>query len=137
MFLQFSGIGIGDLFRVFGQFFRMLEGGFFFGREAVVVSGFQSFPVFRGEDSLRRSEMVLGSIMAAVEQADAQVDGLVQLAIERFAYARVEGGEVLQRFRTMGHRFVYVAGLAAQDLLINLFDFGRGVLRFDAADSCH
>ena len=67
MLFQFSDVGISDLFRVFGQFFCVLEGGSFFGREATIVSGFQSFPVFGSEDSLRRSEMVLGSIVATVE----------------------------------------------------------------------
>ena len=67
VFLQFSNIGISDLFRVFGQFFCVLEGGPFFRREATIVAGFQSFPVFGSEDSLRRSEMVLGSIVATVE----------------------------------------------------------------------
>ena len=68
VFLQFSNVRISDLFRVFCQFFGVLQGGFFFGREAAVVSGFQGFPIFGSEDSLRRSEMVLGSIMAAIEQ---------------------------------------------------------------------
>lgn len=74
---QFGDIGVGDLFGAFRELLRVLECGFFFVAETAVVAGFQGFPIFGSEDSLRRSEVVLGSIMAAVQERDTQVDRLI------------------------------------------------------------
>ena len=67
MFLEGVDVGIGDLFRAFRQLFRIGERGSLFLGEAAVVSGFEGFPIFGRQDSLRRSEMMLRSIVAAIQ----------------------------------------------------------------------
>jgi hypothetical protein len=135
--LQLGDIGRGDLVRSFREFLRVLECGLFLFAEAAVVAGFKSFPIFRGEYSLRRSEMVLGSIVAVIQKRDAQVGSLVEPAVESASHAGVEADKIFQRFRAVRHRFLRIARLAVQSFVVDFFHFGWSVLGFNVADSCH
>jgi hypothetical protein len=128
---------MGDLLRAFREFLRVLERGLLLFAEAAVVAGFKGFPIFRGEDSLRRSEMVLGSIVAVIQERDAQVGSLVELAVESAPHASVEAEKIFQRFRAVRHGFLHIAGLAVQNFVVDFFHFGWSVLGFNVADSCH
>ena len=58
-----------DIVRVFRQLLDVTQGGLFFRGEAGDVAFLEGLPVVGGKSgSLRRSEMVLGSIVALVEE---------------------------------------------------------------------
>ena len=137
LLFQRGDVRIADLVWTFREFLRVLKRSFFLFAEAAVVAGLQGFPIFRSKYSLRRSEMVLGSIMAVVQQGDPQVGSLIQLAVERTAHAGVEAGKTLQGFRTVRHCFVHVSGFPVQDFLVYFFYFRRGVPGFNVAYSWH
>src|ERR1700722_13222202 len=80
---------------------------------------------------------MLGAVIAAVDQRHAEVDEFVELAVERSAYAGVEGKKVLQHLRTVGQGFVDIAGFAAESFFVNLVDFGRGGFRGNQGDAGH
>lgn len=84
-------VSVGDIVRVFRELLDVAQGGLFFRGEAGDVAFLEGLPVVGGESgSLRRSEMVLGSIVALVEKRHAQVDEFGELAVERTSDARVE-----------------------------------------------
>jgi hypothetical protein len=113
MFFQRGEVGVIHVMRRLGQFFHIAQGDLFLLSETSAVAFLQRLPVLgRQAGSLRRSEMVLGSIVALVKERNAQIDHLVQLAIERAADAGVEGQEVLQHIGTVRQRLLHVAGLA-------------------------
>ena len=102
------------------------------------VATLERLPIFRGyTNSLRRSEMMLQSIVALVEHRHAYVDELVQFAIQAAACRRVESQECRKSFGLVRHDFVHVARLPAQTMFVDLLHFRARVLRFDVGDSWH
>ena len=68
--------------------------------------------------------MVLGAVVASVDQRDAKVDQFVELAVQRAPHAGVERQKVLKHLRAVGQRFLRVARLAAKCLLVDFLHFG-------------
>jgi hypothetical protein len=63
------------------QFLRKLQGCLFVGFETAIVAVLQRLPVILGQPySLRRSDVMLQSIMTAIDHRDANVDQFVQFA---------------------------------------------------------
>src|SRR5208282_2124494 len=81
--------------------------------------------------------MMLLAIMAAIDEGDAEVNHLVQPAVERSAHAGVEREEILQHLRTVRQRLLRISRFATQSFFVNLFYFGTGIFSFDQRDACH
>jgi len=84
-------VGVGDVVRRTRQFVDVVEGCPLFLRVARIASRLERGPIFWGEtDSPRRGEMVLSSIVAPVDQRNANIDQFVELTFEGAAHAGVE-----------------------------------------------
>src|SRR6267378_675728 len=81
--------------------------------------------------------MVLQAVMALVDHRSPDVDEFVELAVERAADTGVETEKVLQHVGTVRERFLHVARLALQFLVVDFFDFGRSLVGLDECDACH
>src|SRR5215472_16026187 len=81
--------------------------------------------------SLRRSEMMLQSIVASIQPRHAYINLLVQLALERSAHTRIERQEMPQHLGPVRNCLLYIAGFSFQCFLVNLLYFSTGVLRCD------
>ncbi len=102
------------------EFFGEGQRGFFFLRKGSRRWIFECLPIVRCKaGSLRRSEMVLQSIVALVDHGDAEVDQLVQPALHVAADAGIEGQKVLKYIRAVSQDFVDAVGLAFESFLIN------------------
>jgi hypothetical protein len=136
--LQPGKVIVGDLPGLAGQLLGVDERRFLRIGELGEIAVLQRAPVFGGESgSLRRSEMVLRSIVAAVENGDPDVDHLVEARRQGFADAGVESDERGKRRRHVRHGLVYVSRVAAQAVFVDLLNFGGSLLRFDERNASH
>ncbi len=89
---QRGDIGVAYAGRSARQLLGEGQRGLFFGAERSGDGILQVLPVVGGQaGSLRRSEVVLQSILAPVQQGDAYIDHLVEPALQRAAHARIKG----------------------------------------------
>src|SRR5579863_7467310 len=80
---------------------------------------------------------MLGTVVASVDQGDADVNQFVELAIERAAHACVKRQKVFQHIGTVGERLLRVARFAAKRLFVDLRHFGRSAFRGDQRNASH
>jgi hypothetical protein len=129
-------VSIGDSMRLFRQLLDVAQGGLFLRSEAGDIAFLESLPVVGGESgSLRRSEMVLRSIVALIEKRHAQIDELVEFAVERASHAGVEGEKVLEQLGTVSQSFLKVSRLAFKGFFVDVFHFTGGLGGFDQSDA--
>jgi len=84
-------VGVGDVVRHPRQFVDVVECCPLFLRVARIVARLERRPIFCGEtDSPRRGKMVLGSIVAPVDQRNADIDQFIELAVEGAAHTGIE-----------------------------------------------
>ena len=91
----------------------------------------------RESGAFRTLNMVLGAVIASVDQRDSKIYRLVHFAVERTADAGIEFQEFAEHRGTVRQRFLNVARLAFQLAIVYLFDFRAGLGGFDQSDSRH
>src|SRR5207237_1753602 len=93
-----------------GQLVGINERCLFFDGKSRYGSAVQSLPVVGAQAySLRRSEMMLQSIVTLVNRRDPDVDHLVELAIQRSSHAGVKRHKSFQSIQAMRHGLVDIA----------------------------
>src|SRR5439155_23148528 len=128
MLFQLQEILICHIVRAASEFFRVRQGSPLFFAEACVIALLQGAPVIWGQASaIGRSYMMLGAIMAAVDQRNAGIDKFIQLAVERAPHAGIKAEKILEHFRSVRQRFVGIAGLAVLGSFVILFVYLIGV----------
>src|SRR5438445_8183288 len=128
MLFQLQEILICHIVRAASEFFRVRQGSPLFFAEACVIALLQVAPVVWGQASaIGRSYMMLGAIMAAVDQRNAEIDKFIQLAVERAPHAGIKAEKLLEHFRAVRQLFLRIAALAAPRAIVNLFDFRIGL----------
>src|SRR5579864_1146014 len=122
MFLQSLDIGVSDGLGRARELLSKRECRFFLVAEPRSGWVLQVFPIFGSQaGSLRRSDVVLHSIIAAVNHRSADVNEFVKALVEPTAHGRIETDEALENFGAQRKSLVYVDGAA--DFAIDLFDF--------------
>ena len=82
IFFQRDEVGVVYFPRSSSEFFDVGEGSAFFFVVAGIISGFERGPVVGGEaDALRRGDVMLGAIVASVDQRNADVDEFIEFAV--------------------------------------------------------
>ncbi|HTD23627.1 MAG TPA: lysozyme inhibitor LprI family protein [Terriglobales bacterium] len=131
-------VAVIDIVRRARKFFGKDQCGFFFFGKRRRRWIFEGFPIVGCKaGSLRRSEVVLQSIVALVDHGNADVDQLVQPALHVAANAGIEGEKVLKYVRAVGQGFLYATRLAFQNSVVNFFYFRWCLVGFDVADAGH
>jgi hypothetical protein len=124
--------------RAASEFFRVRQRSPLFVTESCVIAVLEAAPVI--PQSRQRAWMklqMLGAIMAAIDDRHANVDEFMQLAVERPPHAGIETEKILEHLRTVRQRFLRIAWLAAEHAIVNQFDLGIGLFRFNQCDACH
>jgi len=108
-----SDVAVINIVRSAREFFGKGQCGFFFFGKRRRRWIFECLPIVGCKaGSLRRSEVVLQSIVALVDHGNADVDQLVQPALHVAANAGIEDEKILEDLRAVGQGFLYATRLA-------------------------
>ena len=103
-----------------------------------VVSFRQSFHLLRCESgAFGALNVMLRAVMAPVDQRDAQIHRLVELAVERTSHAGIEFQKPAEHGGTVRQRFLDAAGFAFQLAIVDFLNFRVGLRRFNQANTGH
>src|SRR5215469_18660785 len=125
--LQRGYVRIHHIFRSSREFLCILQRCLMLLPKTRVSTLTERSPIVPSEPgSLRRSEVMLQSVVASIQPRHAYIDLFTQLAFERSAHARIERQEIPQHLRPVRNCLLYIAGFSFQGFLVNLLYFSTG-----------